>query len=166
MIITYLKADGFVISIVQGFPTVWEDNNRLLIEGGFHPLLNDLTKAGWGIHKDKHIIREMDEEDNEIPLYIQDLVLEPIDASDLPQSKHIGKLIAVNQGQVKLAMVRRRFCGEDYDFNCLVTQSVAELFQLGKIEIGDFVLFSFVTEIPGTTERRIAIVEDKVFKSW
>lgn len=37
---------------------------------------------------------------------------------------------------------------------------------LNAIEIGDYVLVSFIEEIPNTEERRIAIVTDKVYKSW
>lgn len=166
MIITYLKENGQVISVIQGLPYVWEENNQLLIEGGLRPLLNNLTKTGWGYYKDKHIERQLDEEENELPLYINDLNLEPITVDDLSKSEHIGKLIAVNPSNAKPAIVRRRFYGQDYDTKCLVTQSVAELFQAGKIEINDFVLVSFIVEIPNTTERKVAIVTDKVYKSW
>lgn len=85
---------------------------------------------------------------------------------NLPHSEHIGKLIAVNPAQAKPATVRRRFRGENYDVNCLVTQSVAELFHDGKIEINDFVLVSFIEEMPNETEKNIAIVTDKVYESW
>lgn len=166
MIVTYLKENGQVISIVQGFPKVEEVNNQLLIEGGSCPLLNDLTKAGWGYYKDKRIERQYDENEMELLLYVDDLDLEPMDADDLPVSEHIGKLISVNPAQAKPAIVRRKFMGESYDINCLVTQSVAELYQAEQIQIGDYVLVSFIEEIPDTEEKLVAIVTDKIYKSW
>jgi len=75
MIVTYLKENGQVISIVEGFPKVWEENNQLLIENGVCPLLNNLTKAGWGYYEDKPIERQYDEEGMELPLYMKDLDL-------------------------------------------------------------------------------------------
>lgn len=166
MIITYLKENGLVISIIQGFPRVQEENNQLLIEGGIYPLLNDLSKAGWGYYKDKVIQRQYDDEGNELPLYLADLDLEPITVDDLPKSEHIGRLKAINPAQAKPATVTRRFMGQDYDVACLATQSVKELYQAGDIQIGDYVLVSFIEEIPNTIERHIAIVTDKVYKSW
>ena len=84
----------------------------------------------------------------------------------LPHSEHVGKLISVNPSQLKPAVVRRKFEGELYDVNCLVTQSVAELFQAGKIQVNDYVLVSFIEEMPDETEKNIAIITDKVYKSW
>ena len=165
MIVTYWKQDERVISIIMGFPTVWEENNQLLIEDGICPLLNDLTKSGWGIYKDKDIQRD-DDKGNSIIWHLGELELEHITIDDLPVSEHIGKLIAVNPSLAKPATVRRRFMGENYDVSCLVTQSVAELFQQGDIQIGDYVLVSFIEEIPNETERNVAIVTDKVYKSW
>ena len=37
---------------------------------------------------------------------------------------------------------------------------------LVEIKIGDYVLVSFIEEMPNETERNIAIVTDKVYKSW
>ena len=78
MIITFLKENGLVISIVMGFPKVWEEDNQLLIENGLCPLLNDLTKSGWGYYEDKYIEREYDEYETELPLYMKDLDLKPV----------------------------------------------------------------------------------------
>lgn len=78
MIVTYLKENELVISIVMSFPKVWEENNQLLIEDGRCPLLNNLTKTGWGYYKDKYIERQYDENDNEFPLYMKDLDLTPV----------------------------------------------------------------------------------------
>lgn len=75
MIVTYLKENEQVVSIIEGFPKVWEDNNELVIENGSHPVLNDLTKAAWGYYEDKQIERQYDENDIELPLYLKDLGL-------------------------------------------------------------------------------------------
>ena len=50
--------------------------------------------------------------------------------------------------------------------NCLATQNVVNLWQGGQIAIGDWVIVSFIDEIPNTVERHIAIVTDKVYESW
>ena len=88
------------------------------------------------------------------------------DQEGLPHSEHIGKLISVNPGLAKPAVIRRRFQGRDYDINCLVTQSVKNLYQSGDIQVEDYVLVSFIEEMPNETERNIAIVTDKVYPSW
>ena len=87
---------------------------------------------------------------------------------DLPVSEHIGKLVAVNTSQAKPATVRRWYYGESYDFQCLVTQNIVNMWTSSpkQLDIDDFVLVSFIEEIPNTTERQVAIVTDKVFKSW
>ena len=167
MIVTYWKQDERVISIIMGFPKVWEENNQLLIEDGICPLLNDLTKSGWGIYKDKDIQRD-DDKGNSIIWHLDELELEHITIDELPVSEHIGKLIAVNPSLAKPATIRRRFMGKDYDINCLVTQNIVNMWTSSPklINIDDFVLVSFIDEIPNETERNVAIVTDKVYKSW
>jgi hypothetical protein len=32
--------------------------------------------------------------------------------------------------------------------------------------VGDYVVVSFIEEIPGTEEKLVAIITNKVFKSW
>lgn len=167
MIITYLKENEQVISIIDGFPRVWEENNQLLIEGGLCPLLNNLTKSGWGYYKDKYIERQHDEHETELPLYMDSLDLEPMDANDLPASEHPAKLIAINPSLAKPATVRRWHLGRSYDFNCLVSQSVKDQFQAGDIQMGDWFVVSFLDENPdGNGERNVAIIDYKIYKSW
>lgn len=166
MIITYLKSNNQIISIIKGFPSIWEHNNQLLIEGGVYPLLNDLTNTGWGCYEDKVIEKQYDESGIEFPLYLTDLDLQPIVGHYLSSSIHVGKLKAVDVTKAKPVTITRRYLGQDYDVACLVTQSVVELYQSGKIIVGDFVLISFVEEIPNTVEMSVAIVIDKVYKSW
>ena len=92
MIVTYILKNEQVISIVKGFPKVWEEDNQLLIENGRFPLLNDLKTAGWGYYADKVIERQYDEEGNEPFLYLKDLDLVPAErplsvAEELAQLK-------------------------------------------------------------------------------
>lgn len=93
--------------------------------------------------------------------------LELYDPADLlPHSQHIGKLIAVDTGLAKPAMVRRWYEGDTYDIQCLVSQSVVDMWIADTLNVNDFVIVSFIEEIPNTTEIDIAVVVDKVYKSW
>lgn len=88
------------------------------------------------------------------------------DAGDLPKSQHIGILKAVNPALAKPATVTRRYLGLNYDIQCLVSQSAVDMWQTGDLQVGDYVIVSFITETPGTEERDIAILVDKVYPSW
>ena len=149
----------------------YEPEMELKVENGVlyrdgKAIINDLSKVNIGFYKYKHIVEKLDDEGNSIPWYINELNLEQITADDLPISEHIAKLVSVNPNLIKPATVTRRFMGVNYDVNCLVTQSVAELYQAGQIQIGDYVLVSFIEEIPNTEERNITIITDKVYESW
>jgi len=87
---------------------------------------------------------------------------------ELPHSEHIGRLIAVNPALGKPATVRRRYLGKDYDIQCLVSQAIVNMWTATpkEVNIGDYVLVSFIEETPNEIERNVAIVTDKVFKSW
>jgi len=88
------------------------------------------------------------------------------EVDELPRSKHIGKLIAVDTSRKKPATVRRRFLGKNYDVQCLVSDPVKDQYVAGTIQLGDYVAVDFIDEIPNTVERHVAIVAYKVFKSW
>lgn len=94
MIVTYLKENEQVISIIEGFPKVWEENNQLFIEDGRCPLLNDLFKAGWGYYEDKWIERKYDGADNELPFYMKDLDLKPVAERPLSLKEEVDQLKA------------------------------------------------------------------------
>ena len=110
------------------------------------------------------------------PIYEKRIAWQTIDSlnlvdftvADLPISEHIGKLIAVNPSQAKPATVRRRFLGKNYDVNYLVTQNIVNMWASNpkQLNIDDFVLVSFIEEMPNETERNIAIVTAKIYKSW
>jgi len=153
----------------------WCDESATIIDNG----------DTWDVISDQHIARGVNkatvtydvfkykpiepvynDEGNPITLYLSDLNLESPTANDLPHSEHIGKLMAVNATAARPATVRRKFMGTTYDVNCLVTQEVKDEYQAGKIQLGDYVIVSFIDEIPDTEEVNIAIVTGKVFESW
>ena len=107
-----------------------------------------------------------DGEGNPLPTYISELGLEAVTANDLPKSQHIGKLTAVDAALAKPATVTRKWMGQTYNVQCLVSQSVVDMWIAGTLEVGDFVVVSFIEEIPDTTEIHVAVVTDKVYESW
>ena len=84
----------------------------------------------------------------------------------LPHSQHIGRLIAVNPSLAKPATVRRWYLGETYDIPCLVSQSIVDMWVADTLNVNDWVIVSFINEIPDTEEVNVAIVVDKVYDSW
>lgn len=140
---TIYKADGTII---------WKDLEKWRVD--------------YGYYKYQYIPQELDDTLTPILIYINDLNLEPIDGNDLPKSEHIGKLTAVNPSLAKPATVTRKWMGQIYDVQCLVTQSIVDMWIVGDLNVGDYVLVSYIEEIPNTTEIEVAIVTDKVFESW
>jgi len=86
----------------------------------------------------------------------------------LPSSDHPAKLIAVNPALAKPATVRRWHGGDSYEVNCLVSQNIVNMWTANpkQLNINDWVLVSFLDELTETGEKQIAIVKDKIFKSW
>lgn len=94
------------------------------------------------------------------------LSLEAVEAADLPASEHIAKVKAIDPTKAKPVTVTRKWAGQTYDIDCLISQGVRDLYQAGDIGVGDFVIVSFIEEHPNETEIHVPIVTDKVFKSW
>ena len=94
------------------------------------------------------------------------LCLVPPTAEDLPHSQHIGKLVNVNPALTKPATVTRKWHGMTFDIQCLVSQTVVDMWLADTLNIGDYVVVSFIDEIPDTEEVNLAIVVDKVYDSW
>ena len=109
---------------------------------------------------------QYDENGDPILLYIADLGLIPPTADDLPHSQHIGKLTAVDTGLARPATVTRKWHGMTFDVQCLVSQTVVDLWVADTLNVGDYVIVSFIDEIPDTEEVNLAIVVDKVYDSW
>lgn len=98
--------------------------------------------------------------------YIGDLTLQAITADDLPHSQHIGKLVNVNPTLAKPATVTRKWHGITFDIQCLVSQTVVDMWIADTLNIGDYVIVSFIDEVPDSEEVNLAIVVDKVYQSW
>ena len=165
MLIVYSKANEQVLGWSYKEAEITENSiisDDLVMRGV------DFTKVGYDFYKDKEIIRQYDEEGNELPIYLDDLDLEPMDAEGLPDSEHPAKLIAVNPALAKPATVRRWHGGIAYDVNCLVSQNIVDMWLANpkELNIGDWVLVSFLDELTATDEKHIAIVTDKIFESW
>jgi hypothetical protein len=132
-------------------------------------IINDLSLVDIGFYKYQDIPPKYEGDEGEeelVPWYLHELNLQSIDADDLPFSEHIGVLKAVNPANARPAIVTRKFMGQEFDVNCLATQNVVNLWQSGQLAVGDYVIVSFIDEIPNTVERHIAIVTDKVYRSW
>lgn len=97
---------------------------------------------------------------------IMDLGLVPPTADDLPHSQHIGKLVDVDPTKARPATVTRKWHGMTFDIQCLVSQTVVDMWVANDLNIGDYVIVSFIDEIPDTDEVNLAIVVDKVYESW
>lgn len=97
---------------------------------------------------------------------VADLNLQPLGGAELPKSQHIGKLTAVNPALAKPATVTRKYMGQLYDVQCLVSQTVVDMWLAGTLQVGDYVVVSYIDENPDTAELSIAIVVDKVYESW
>jgi len=94
------------------------------------------------------------------------LSLAPPTAEDLPHSQHIGRLDAVNPALAKPATITRKWHGMTFQVQCLVSQSVVDMWVADTLDVGDFVIVSFIDEHPNETELNLAIVVDKVYESW
>ena len=70
---------------------------------------------GYGYWRYQEIEFEYDENNDPLPLYLDDLNLQPVQAEDLPHSQHIGKLVEINPGNGKPAVITRWWHG--YSFN-------------------------------------------------
>ena len=127
--------------------------------------VNQATVA-YGSYQYQDIEYSYDDDGEPLPVYMADLDLQPVTADDLPKSEHIGKLTAVDPALARPATVTRKWMGQLYSVQCLVTQSVVDMWIADDLNVGDYVLVSFIEEIPNTTEINVAIVTDKVFESW
>lgn len=76
-----------------------------------------------------------------------------------PISTHVSILTAVDVSKPRPAQVKRKWEGEDYYYDCFVTETVKDQYQAGDIQIGDYVLVHF-------DDIGEQVVTAKVFKSW
>lgn len=164
MLVTWLEENDTYLFSVRG-PATFEVSGNIMYHDG-RAIVNRLDRVGYGVYVYKPISRKIDDQGNGVVQHTWELDLEEVTADTLPKSQHIAKLIGVYPDRARPATVVRKFLGETYEVNCLVSQSVVELYQAGKLNIGDFVIVSFIDEIPDSNEYNLAIVVDKVYKSW
>jgi len=76
-----------------------------------------------------------------------------------PHSPHTSTLVSVDVTKARPAKVKRVWNGQDYFFDCFVTQTVADEYVAGNIHVGDYLLVHF-------DDMGEQLVTAKVFKSW
>lgn len=81
-----------------------------------------------------------------------------------PYSTHIGQVTDIDPSKAKPATIKRLWAGQEFTYNCLVTQDVRDQYAEGKINIGDFVLVEFFDD--DEIGKLIAIITQKIFKTW
>lgn len=169
MLVLYLEADEQFLQAVRGAATFEIEGSKMYLEG--RVVVNDMGKVGYSVHPYKRIPPkyELDEELDElveVPQYMDELGLATITAYNLPRSQHIAKLVDIDPSAVRPATVVRKFLGETYQVKCLVSQSAKVMYLEGMLNIGDYVVVSFIDEIPDSREYNIAVIVDKVWESW
>lgn len=143
-----------------------EVNNQLY--KGDTRIINDLSTLSYGLYRQQKIptCPYLNDEYNPRNWYLSELNLLPIDSTDLPHSQHIGKIIAIDPSIARPITIERQFHGTNYNVRCFVSQSVVDMYVSGDINAGDYVIVSFIDESPNNTEYNVAIVVDKVYRSW
>jgi len=102
-----------------------------------------------------------------------------LEVSEVPFSDHYAALISVTPTATKPVKVARLWMGEVYQFDCLATQTVVDLWLAGEIQVYDpaypfwhpanensLLVVSFIDENPKGTKRNVPIVIGKVYPSW
>lgn len=167
MFVFYTIVDGQYLFSCSGDAEIidngdtWDVISSQIVSRGI-----DKSKVAYEVYQGQEVEPQYDEDGIELPIYMTDLNFQSPTGIDLPHSQHIAKLKSVNPALAKPATVVRRFMGVNYDVRCLVSQSAVDMWLAGTLQIGDFVIVSFIDEIPNETERYVAIVVDKVYESW
>ena len=135
--------------------------------------------VSYGYYKYKEIVREYDEEGEEVPIYMADLALEAMTWEGLPQSMHVAALksVAMVAGSPR-ATVYRMYQGTVFEIpGCRAAQQAYDSYLAGTLKVYDpvfdwqapenkdcFTLVYFVSETPYSDEIQIPVVIDKVNK--
>lgn len=157
----YLFWTDLTARITDNGDGTWDVTSPQVVASGVNQ-----ANVAYDFFKYQEIAPAYDDDGNEIPIYLDDLGLQQPTADDLPHSQHIGKLVAVDPGKARPATVLRKWHGMSFNITCLVSQSVVNMWASDDLNVGDFVVVSFIDEIPDSDELNIAIVVDKVYKSW
>ncbi len=62
-----------------------------------------------------------------------------------PKSTHLATLLSVDTLASKPATVRRIWQGNDYDYDCYITENIRDQYTQGDIQVGDTLLVEFLT---------------------
>ena len=160
MIVLYLKDNNQFLQAIKGFPEVMEVDNKLCFTNGT-VIINDLTKAGYREYPDQMFTIPIDEAGTELPITLEELNLRDFTVEDLPASQHLARIKDIDVTRPKPITVIRDFAGQEFDFPCVVTESIKDQYLAGDINVGDIVIVSYCEERIGD-----AIVTNKVYKSW
>ena len=76
-----------------------------------------------------------------------------------PKSTHYARVTGYNIGELRPLSVVRTWNGQDFPYNCFVTQGIKDDYIAGKLAIGDFVLVHF-----DDCGEQIAMM--KIYKTW
>lgn len=76
-----------------------------------------------------------------------------------PISTHYARIEGFNPTAVKPLSVIRTWNGQDYPYNCFVTQDIVDAYTAGNLVPGDYVLIHF-----DDSGEQIAMM--KIFKTW
>ena len=179
LIVVYAKADGIVFNWCEYEPDTCAIESWGIETPCFTMKGVDWDKVAYGIYKWQKIDRKYDEEGHEIPWYLSELNLQPLDgpAQILPRSMHVAALTAVD-GVAKRATVIRKYEGVNYTIpNCRTSQQALTAYQTGELKVYNpaynitapenkdcFVLVYFISETPFDTEIEIPVIVDKVVK--
>ena len=171
--VVYWCTKSQIIDRGDGTWDIYDSRGRVVVDG----VKQDY--ASYSLYQYKEIEKVYDEEGFELPLYLNDLNLQPVTWSDLPQSMHAAALksVAIVDGSPR-AVVYRMFMGISYEVpNCRVTQSAYDNYMAGTIKPYNpayhwnapenkdcFVLVYFISETPYGTEVDIPVIVDKVIK--
>jgi len=154
---------------VDGVNSLIEYDGKYYIGEGLPPVCNDASNFSWitvpkqgiGLNTDCSIGMCLP-----IDTTMGELNLTYYTTETLPHSQHIAWLKSINPESAYPAIVTRLWMGKTYDINCLVSQSIVELYAMDKISVGDYVIVSFIDEHPYYEARSVPILVDKVYKSW
>lgn len=132
--------------ILSGWTDIESEFDQLQSRGGEDTAILDIAKPSAD---DYEGFLEQDGE----------LVRRVIEPSEPPRSAHISTIDAIDPSKVRPARIKRVWKGNDYFYNCFVTESVKDQYVAGDVSVGDYVIVHF-------NEIGEQIVTAKVFKSW
>jgi len=168
MVVIYLTTGKYLQSFIYEPDMILEEyGDKLYLNG--EVIVNNLNEVNWTFFQYQPIEVPFEVVDGvEVPLDITmgELGLSFITADSLPHSQHIAIVKSIDPQRAKPVTVTRRWIRENYDENCLISESIWQLYILGKVGVGDYVIVSFIEEHPNSQELNIPVVVDMVKVTW